>query len=119
MWPGLFSGPQGAREEGRGLPTSEKAWAKAPAVEPLPPEMDKELVRWLQDEEIVVERMRQGQDAAILTVVRETTGTPMTEAYSGFTFPHTSPSPVTSTWKRSTSGAGLRTLKQKSRDHFR
>ena len=42
MWPGLFSG-QGAREEGRELPTSEKDRGKAPTVEPPPPETDKEM----------------------------------------------------------------------------
>ena len=38
----------------QGLPASEKAQGKAPAVEPPPPEMDEELARWLQQEEIAV-----------------------------------------------------------------
>ena len=38
MWPGCSLG-QGAQEEGREAPTSEKAWGKAPAVE-LPPPRD-------------------------------------------------------------------------------
>ena len=59
---------------GQGLPTSEKAWGKAPTVELLPPETDEELVLWLQEEEDAVEWMRQGQDAATLVVVREATG---------------------------------------------
>ena len=73
MWPGLFSG-QGAREEGRGPPTSEKARGKAPAVELPPPETDEEMAWWLQEEEDAVEQMRWGQDAATLAVVREATG---------------------------------------------
>ena len=31
-----------------GMPASAKARGKVPAVEPLPPEMDEKLVRWLQ-----------------------------------------------------------------------
>ena len=63
MWLGLFSG-QGAREEGQGPPTRKKTWGKAPAVELPPPEMDEELAWQLQDEEVMVERMWWGQDAA-------------------------------------------------------
>ena len=73
MWPGLFSG-QGAREEGLGPPTSEKAWGKAPTLEQPPPETDKELVQWLQEEEVAAEWMQRGQDAATLVVVREAAG---------------------------------------------
>ena len=46
---------QRAREVGWGPPASKKAWGKAPAVELPPPEMDEELVRWLQEEENVAE----------------------------------------------------------------
>ena len=73
VWAGLFLG-QGAQEEGRGLPTSEKAWGKAPTVEPPPPEINEELVRWLQQEEEEAEQVRRGQDAATLAVVREAAG---------------------------------------------
>ena len=59
---------------GAGLPTSEKAQGKAPAVELPPPETDKELVQRLQDEEVGAERMQRGQEAATLAVVREATG---------------------------------------------
>ena len=74
MWPRLWFSGQGAWEAGQGLPTSEKAWGKALAVEPPPPVMDKELLRWLQEEEDAVEWMRWGQDAATLAVVREAAG---------------------------------------------
>ena len=74
MWSGLFFLGQGAREVGQGPPTSEKAWGKAPTVEPPPLEMDEELVWWLHWEEDAAERMWQGQDDATLGVVREATG---------------------------------------------
>ena len=45
-----------------------------PAVEPLPPEMDKEMAWWLQEEENVAEQAQRGQDAATLVVVREAAG---------------------------------------------
>ena len=67
-------GGEAVAEEGRGLPTSEKAWGKAPAVEPPPPEMDKEMVQWLQEEEDVAEGIWWGQDTATLVVVREAAG---------------------------------------------
>ena len=74
MWPGMWFLHQGAWKAGWGPPTSEKAWGKAPAVEPPPPEMDKELARQLQEKENEVEQMQWGQDAATLVVVREAAG---------------------------------------------
>ena len=65
---------QSAQEVGRGLPTSEKARGKAPIVKPPPLETDEELAWWLQDEEVAVEQMQWGQDAATLAVVREAAG---------------------------------------------
>ena len=50
-----------------------KARGKAPIIEPPPPEMDKELARWLQQEEVAVEEAWLGRDAAILEVVIEAT----------------------------------------------
>ena len=54
MWPGQFSG-QGAWEEGRGLPISEKIQGKVPTVELPPPKTDKEMAQWLQEEEDAAE----------------------------------------------------------------
>ena len=54
--------------------TSSKAQGKAPAVEPLPPEMDKELAQRLQQEEVAVEEAWLGWDAATLEVVKEAAG---------------------------------------------
>ena len=44
VWPGLWFSGKGAWEAGQGLPASEKAWGKVPAMEPPPPETDEELV---------------------------------------------------------------------------
>ena len=74
MGPQFWHGGQGAQEAGQGLPTSEKAWGKAPSVELPTPEMDEELAQWLQQEEIVVEEVRLGWDDANSVVVREATG---------------------------------------------
>ena len=43
-------------------------------MEPPPPETDKEMVRWLQEEENEAELVWWGQDAATLAVVREAAG---------------------------------------------
>ena len=59
---------------GVGGPISEKARGKVPAVEPLPPEIDKELAQHLQWEEYAAEEAQRGQDTATLVVVREATG---------------------------------------------
>ena len=64
----------GQDEEGWEVPASRKAWGNAPAVEPPPLETDEELAWWLQDEEVAVEQMQWGQDAATLAVVREAAG---------------------------------------------
>ena len=74
MGPGLLSG-QGTQEERREAPTSERARGKVRAVEvPPPPEMDGEMVQWLQWQEQEVERAQRGQDTATLEVVREAAG---------------------------------------------
>ena len=44
----------------RGLSASTKARGKAPTMDPLPPEMDEELARWLQWEEIAAEEVAAG-----------------------------------------------------------
>ena len=51
---------------------SAKAWGKP--LEPLAPEIDKELAQWLQQEEVVVEEVWLGGYAATLEVVREAIG---------------------------------------------
>ena len=53
----------------RGLPTSSKTPGRVPTVEPLPLEMDEELVWWLQ-QEVAVEEVWLGWDAATLEMVR-------------------------------------------------
>ena len=53
--PGFWYGGQDAGEAGWELPTSKKAWGKALAVEPSALEMDEELARRLQQEEIVAD----------------------------------------------------------------
>ena len=73
VWPGLFSG-EGAREEGWGPSTGEKAQWKACTVEAPPSEIDKEMVRHLPQEEQEAKRAQRGQDAATLVVVREAAG---------------------------------------------
>ena len=70
------SGPsvQVARQ---GPPTSSRAWGKVLATQAvLAPmvEMDEELVRWLQEEEVVVEEVWLGRDTATLEVVMEAAG---------------------------------------------
>ena len=71
--PGFWHPVQGIQVARLGLPATAKAQGKAPTVEPPPPEMDKELVQWLQ-QEVVVEEVRLGQDTITLEVVREAAG---------------------------------------------
>ena len=47
MGPGFWHLVQGLWVVRWGLPASSKAWGKAPAVVPTPPEMDKKLAWWL------------------------------------------------------------------------
>ena len=50
-----------------------RAGGKAPTIQVvlLPPEMDKELAQWLQEEEVVAEEACLGSDTATLEVVME------------------------------------------------
>ena len=59
-----------------GPPASSKARGKVPAIQvvQLPPETDKELMQWFQQEEVVAEVAWLGWDAATLEVVIEATG---------------------------------------------
>ena len=52
------------------MPANEKAWGKAPTMEPPPMETDEELVLHLQWEKYAAENARPGQDAATLAVVK-------------------------------------------------
>ena len=63
--PRFWHGGQGAQKAGQELPISAKAQEMALAVE---------LARQLQWEEIAVEEVQHGQDAATLAVVREAAG---------------------------------------------
>ena len=51
-----------------------RAWGKAPAMQVVPMplvEMDKELVQWLQEEEVAEEEVQLGRNATTLEVLME------------------------------------------------
>ena len=60
----------------QGPPTCLRAQGKAHTVQvaPLPPDVDEELVQWLQEKEVVVEKAQLGRNTATLEVVIETAG---------------------------------------------
>ena len=76
--PRFWFSSQGILEARWGPSTSTKALGKALTMDLPPPEVDKELVQWLQQEKVAAEKAWLRWDAAALEVVIEAAG-PLTQ----------------------------------------